>query len=284
MKLKVFTKRLLKFFRKHGVWSSSQIILVAIFVIPVKRGKVEVRRFVARLKRHGSVGKDRYLLMQRDEYNLLSGNWSETNKNPVVGWWDFHNSHEDYDKYLFRNLNTKNLIALDYGCGPGRMIERHHEDFKHIHGIDISQKNIEHAKRYLGNLGISNFKVWSNDGITIGQNNMYDVVYSVITLQHIASHSIRAAIFEQVFMALKPLGTFSFQMGFGKREDSVNYFEDNFEASGTNGICDVRVENPTQLENDLAKIGFINFDAVIGEPCRDLHEKWIWVQVQKPNA
>ena len=130
---------------------------------------------------------------------------------------------------------------------------------------------------------MTNANLWANNGIEIAKHNEYDLVFSVITLQHIASYTIRFSILTEIYKALKPGGVFTFQMGFGRRDDSVGYFDDEFEANTTNGGCDVRVEDSKQITEDLAKIGFEKIEFVFGEPCQDLHEKWIWVKASKPS-
>jgi SAM-dependent methyltransferase len=239
-------------------------------------------RMISKAFRRRNNGRDRYLDMQKSEYNLMARRWSPINRDPVVGWWDQHNNFKDYEKFLFRGLNTSNLVALEYGCGPGRNIERFSSRFKRIDGVDISRINIRKAIKFLANVGITNSKLWTNDGVSIKTAIQYDVVFSVITLQHIASHEVRFAIFQQMFRALRAGGTLSFQMGFGTRVDSVGYHENFYNANSTNGGCDVRVESASQIFDDLEKIGFVNLQYVLGEPCHDLHERWIWVMADKP--
>ena len=268
-------------FREQGPASGVQHVLQSTGTL-VWFAIEKFARFGSRLTRFGSKKTNRYLRMQKSEYNLMARRWNSKNKNPVVGWWDQHNAFEDYDRFLFRGITTHGSIGLEYGCGPGRNIERFHDRFKRVDGVDISRTNIRKAKRYLGSLGVTNTNLWANNGIEIEKKDEYDVVFSVITLQHIASYSIRFSILTEVYQALKPGGIFTFQMGFGLRSESVGYFDDAFEANATNGGCDVRVEDSKDITDDLVKIGFENIDVVFGEPCQDLHEKWIWVKATKP--
>ena len=89
---------------------------------------------------------DQYIKMQFDHYEKAANKWSLENRNPVVGGYHKHDNWEDYDEYLFKRFNTEDLIALDYGTGPGRNIIKFNDRFKRIDGVDIGKKNIENAK------------------------------------------------------------------------------------------------------------------------------------------
>jgi SAM-dependent methyltransferase len=268
-------------FKQSGFKSGFKHVYVSIGNLFVF-GLQAVSRVVSKASRLGTKNTDRYLHMQKSEYNLMARQWSPKNRDPVVGWWDEHNTFKDYDVRLFRGLDTANSLALEYGCGPGRNIQRFWQRFRRIDGVDISEVNIRKAKKFLNDLGITKSKLWANDGVTIECEDSYDVVFSVITLQHIASHQVRFRILEQMFGALRPGGTLTFQMGFGSRENSVAYSDDFYEATSTNGGCDVRVDSETQILEDLESIGFVNVDFEFGDSCQDLHEKWIWVMATKP--
>lgn len=240
-------------------------------------------RLKQRIGRRNLEGSQKYLRMQTDEYENAASQWTPRRKDPLVGWWDQHNSFPDYDTLLFRNFDTEGKVALEYGCGPGRNIERYWNRFSTIDGVDISKTIVSKGVAYLRSQGIE-AKLLVNDGSDIpSQDEIYDVVFSVICLQHISSHAIRMRIFEEIYRVMKPGGLLAFQMGFGRRPDSVSYFSNDFEAGGTNGARDVRIENTQDLEADLSSLGFEKTNWVFGDPCQDLHEKWIWVQAFKPN-
>jgi SAM-dependent methyltransferase len=223
-----------------------------------------------------------YLNMQFNFYEQEAAKWSISNKDPVVGGYEIHNAFSDYDEFLFKDFDTKNLIALEYGCGPGRNIVRFSSRFKRIDGVDISGVNIEKAKDNLNHHNIPISQLYVNDGKSIPcYDESYDVVFSTICLQHICVHSIRFFIMQEIYRILKPSGKFCFQMGFGGRPNSVNYYDNNTGATKTNSECDVSIENEDYLISDLKKIGFKNYKSDIRIPCIDLHKNWIWVQVEK---
>lgn len=227
--------------------------------------------------------KEKYLDMQRNFYNSDAKKWSLNNKDPVVGSYDLHNSWNDYNLYLFKNFDTSNLIALEYGCGPGRNIVRFANQFKRIDGVDISEECIEKAKLNLKFNNIQEYNLKANDGNNIPfDSDSYDVVFSVICLQHICCHQIRFDIMKEVYRVLKKEGKFCFQMGLGGRHNAVNYYDNDYDATVTNSGRDVSIENEVFLKNDLLNIGFKNYKSDIRETGPgDNHKNWIWVQVEK---
>ena len=90
-----------------------------------------------------------YTKMQKNYYDSAASHWSIDNLNPVVGVFNEHNYWEDYE-YLFIDINNKkDLTVLDFGCGPGRNLVKYAEDFKQIDGVDLSNINLENAKKWI---------------------------------------------------------------------------------------------------------------------------------------
>lgn len=240
-----------------------------------------------------------YLNMQKDYYEEEANKWTLQNKNPVVGGYHKHNVWEDYDNYLFKNFDTADLIALDYGTGPGRNIIKFWNRFERIDGVDIGEKNIQNARINLDEAEIYGNNLYVCDGKSIPvESETYDVVFSVICLQHIACYDVRYSIFKDVFRVLKSGGKFCFQMGYGGRDvgshnykvyakikdiKTADYYENATDAKQTNGYHDVTVGDSKQLEKDLLEIGFNDFLFDIrptGPGCS--HAAWIYAQVTKP--
>ena len=229
---------------------------------------------------------ENYLNMQKTQYEIEAFNWSLENKNPVVGSYDEHNNWKDYDDFLFKDIETKNLIALEYGCGPARNLIRFNNIFSQIDGCDISENNIIKAKLNLNHNNIKNYSLYICDGKSIpAEDKFYDLIFSVICLQHIACYDIRFNIFKDIYRCLKPNGYFCFQMGFGKKNNFniSNYYDNSFNVNITNGLHDVIIEDEKYLINDLQqKLNFKNYKSYIRPTGPgDYHENWIWVQVQK---
>jgi len=234
------------------------------------------------------VKEETYLQMQEKYYNAQAEKWSLRNRNPVVGSYHAHNTWSDYDYFLFKDFETTNLVALEYGVGPARNLIRFDNRFKRIDGVDISKINIEKAIINLHDAKITGNNLFVCDGKSIPCNDkQYDVVFSVICFQHICCHSIRYKILEECFRVLKPGGKLCFQMGYGGKPNhpkiSVSsYFENASSARTTNGGYDVSITKVTDIESDLSEIGFDEFVFDIRPTGPgDNHANWIFVQVTK---
>ena len=229
------------------------------------------------------VQKDnKYTKMQLNEYNGDASQWSESNRNPVVGSFDSHNLWADYENLFKRLDNQSELIGLDFACGPGRNIVRYKDRFKRLDGVDISPINIEKAKSYTSSRGIeSNLYTSSGVDIDVVPSDTYDFVMSTIALQHICVHDIRYSIMKDIHRVLKDGGLFTAQMGYGSPSpQTVGYYENFYDATGTNRKCDVCIESPKQLEKDLLEIGFKDFQYTIGPVGPgDIHPNWIYFSV-----
>jgi ubiquinone/menaquinone biosynthesis C-methylase UbiE len=233
---------------------------------------------------------NKYTEMQARQYEEWANTWSVDNRDPVVGGFDLHNDWQDYNDYLFKDVNNTNKkICLDFGCGPGRNLVKFADTFKELHGVDISQKNLDNAVIWLqhNKKDISNHKLFLTNGTDLDriESNSYDVVMSTICFQHICVHDIRYNFLKEFYRVLKPGGVLTMQMGFGPKvetKNSVGYYDNNIDAEGTNGQMDTRVENPTELQTDLEKIGFTKFNHYI-RPVGpgDGHPNWIFFNATK---
>ena len=238
-------------------------------------------------------GLDDYVRMQRKFYirharksSVAPGNLIDDR---VVGSWKEHDEWLDYETYLMKYVRPNDeLVALDFGCGPGRNIRRWTNWFERIDGADISKVNIANLNIFLQDQ-ISESKkpnLFVTNGADCGDapSSTYDFVFSTICLQHICSHSVRFMILTDIFRILKPGGRLSIQMGYGSPSpESVGYFEDNFSAEATNRSCDTEISDVSEPKTDFDKIGFENFESWI-RPVGpgDSHPNWIFLTATKP--
>ncbi len=222
---------------------------------------------------------NKYTQMQLNQYNELAAQWSEQNREPVVGSFDAHNNWPDYE-FLFERINNQSeKIGLDFACGPGRNLVKYSRRFKRLDGVDISPINIEKARNYTTNYGVTP-TLYTSSGVDINvvPSDEYDFVMSTIALQHICVYDIRYSIMKDIHRVLKDGGIFTAQMGFGSPSPmTVGYYENYYDAEGTNRTCDVCIENIEQLTNDLFKIGFKDFQYKITKVGPgDCHPNWIY--------
>jgi len=216
--------------------------------------------------------------------NLLereAANWSLQNREPVVGWYDAHNADKN-EELLFRGAPImQGKLALEYGCGPGRNLIKFRNYFRQIDGADRSPGILSKVPLNLGDAGVPVPDLYLTDGHSLPMitNDTYDVVFSLICMQHISARQWRLELYKEFFRVLKPGGFFCFQMGYGPGHNhSVDYFHE-FDPSDN---PDVRVENVADLKKDIEDTGFVDFDHIFTEPCHDLHPQWIWIRCQKP--
>ncbi len=223
---------------------------------------------------------NKYTNMQKNVYHHGTSNHEEHNTNP------------DYWNILLGDLKNKenwdNKIALDFACGRGRNITNMFNlcDWARIDGIDISEGNISHNKTDYQN---QNSNWYCNNGVDVSdlKDNEYDFIMSTIALQHIPVYDIRKSLITDLLRTLKSGGLFSFQMGYGKEilstENRIPYFENHYDANGTNSVCDVRVQNIEDIIKDLQEIGYTNVTTEVRESYSDNgHPEWIYVKAYKP--
>lgn len=223
---------------------------------------------------------NKYTNMQKGQYAGGTSNHEE------------HNTNSDYWDILLGDLknfqNWENKIGLDFACGKGRNVTNMFSlcKWNRVDGIDISQGNIDYCK---GTYIQQSSDWYCNNGVDVSdlKSDEYDFIMSTIALQHIPVYDIRKSLITDLFRTLKSGGLFSFQMGYGSGLESelgprVSYYENHYDAPGTNSICDVRIQNPNEVIEDLEKIGFTNITTEIKESYSDSgHPNWIYVKAYK---
>jgi len=116
-----------------------------------------------------------------------------------------------YNK-IFDKKDPKKMKALEIGCGIGRILIPMSEKFGEVIGVDVSEKMIEIAKKYLKD--ISNCKVFITSGsdLSVLNDNSIDFCYSYIVFQHIPEKEIIINYVKEVYRVLKPGCLFRFQV------------------------------------------------------------------------
>lgn len=230
---------------------------------------------------------NQYSNMQRNQYNTTAAEMAVMNHRQ-------HNANPDYWNILLKPLQDNpagwaGKMALDFGCGHGRNVENMLNlapSFPRVDGCDISSQNVVYAEKYLNEKGFKDrFKLYVNNGVALDviPDNQYDFVMSTIVLQHICVYDIRFSLLKDIFRTMKSGGIFSFQMGYGPAHPVARtYYENYYQATGTNGSYDVKILDPKEAYDDLAKIGFVNINHEIRPPFDDRHSNWIFIKATKP--
>lgn len=212
-------------------------------------------------------GVEKYVKMQRKAYEKFDKDLEWHKYNIIVrpeGDYAFTNEHGEveYD-LLFGKTDHTTHTALDFGCGIGRLMSIWHNKFLKIDGVDISASCLKYASELLESKNITNNKLFLCNGYDLANisSDAYDVVYSILVLEHICVHEIRNNYFKEFYRVLKNSGTISITMK-GGIEYNINnpnwkdWYENFYDAQETNGSCDVVIKQPFDVVFDLENIGF----------------------------
>lgn len=102
-------------------------------------------------------------------------------------------------------------VALDFGCGLGRLTQPLATHFREVHGVDAAASMIAAARQYDQPGGVCNFHVNPRDDLKIFPDNKFDFIYSRIVLQHIPPEATKRYLAE-FLRVLKPGGLLMFQL------------------------------------------------------------------------
>jgi SAM-dependent methyltransferase len=98
--------------------------------------------------------------------------------------------------------------ALDFGCGVGRVTRALASRFEQVVGLDASRTMVEHARRINEDMPNASFVAGSLDRLDPGS---FDLVWSVLVLQHLAPDEVEPAV-ERLVELARPGGAVVFQL------------------------------------------------------------------------
>lgn len=75
--------------------------------------------------------------------------------------------------------------ALDFGCGIGRLTQALADRFQQVDGVDIAPSMIEQANQFNRNPEAVSYHLNERDDLAIFDDGSFDLVFSLIVLQHI---------------------------------------------------------------------------------------------------
>lgn len=132
----------------------------------------------------------------REQWERLGANdpyWAVlTDPNKRGGKWNstefFNTGKREIENVLLKvkNLGTKinNGIALDFGCGVGRLSRALAKEFRKVIAVDVSSSMLKEAQK--ANHDITNIEFIQNtaEDLVVIPENSIDFLYSNIALQH----------------------------------------------------------------------------------------------------
>ena len=113
-------------------------------------------------------------------------------------------------------------IALEIGCGPGRLLRPASELFAEIHGVDVSDEMVRLAANRLQDVPHAHVHATSGADLAQFQDNQFDFVYSYAVFQHIPSREVVFAYLAEARRVLKPGGILWCQLN-GLPEQAARY-------------------------------------------------------------
>lgn len=126
-------------------------------------------------------------------YDMISRKFSQTRKH-------FWRNLEFIGEYV-----KKGDRVLDFGCGNGRLLELLDVENIEYHGVDISQKLIEHAQEQYGNPSIE-FKKIAVQGSLPFIDEYFNTAFSIAVFHHFPSGDFRLQKAKEIYRVTKPGG------------------------------------------------------------------------------
>ncbi|MDQ3830924.1 MAG: class I SAM-dependent methyltransferase [Candidatus Tectomicrobia bacterium] len=109
------------------------------------------------------------------------------------------------------NLPLPRRKALDFGCGVGRITQALAAYFDEVSGVDIAPAMVELARTYNRHGRRCQYFVNDTNKLALFENDTFDLIYSIITLQHIKPPYIRDYL-KEFLRILTPGGLLVFQV------------------------------------------------------------------------
>ena len=240
-----------------------------------------------------------YMMMLNNEHILGTNDYRPQDKNEK--YWSFLLGPVKNNSEFWNGKK-----ALDFGTGLGRNIKNliSLAEWDSLYAVDLSQKNIDKLKSTFP----SNCNFFKTNGrnLKIFKDNSFDFVISTLVFQHLSVHKLRYQLLKEIYRVMNDEAIFTFQMGYGEnlierafpnhyfclmrtgtltipaKLKVAGYFENVYDAIGSNGELDCRVTDPNHLIQELEDIGFKNVEFLIDNSFDDyIHKKWIYIKAQK---
>ena len=145
------------------------------------------------------------------------------NARAYINWPDVPNQEDaffasgrvDYDRYVppflkKMNFDPRDKVALEIGCGIGRIARWMSQDFARYVGVDVSPEMIRKASSY--HLERADFQAISGGDLAGIANASVDFVWSFAVFQHVPDKLAIFNYFRETARVLRPGGVFRLHM------------------------------------------------------------------------
>lgn len=154
-----------------------------------------------------------------DEFGKQDPLWAiRTEPDKRGGKWDvaeFFGSGEAHVGGLVERLAELGLptrgVVLDFGCGVGRLTQAFGDHFDEVWGLDIAPSMIEGAEAFNRHGSRVHYVVNDQPDLSRFEDETFDLVFSVIVLQHIRP-DLSLGYVREFFRICKPGGAVVFQI------------------------------------------------------------------------
>ena len=106
-------------------------------------------------------------------------------------------------------------VALDFGCGVGRLLIPFAKVAREVVGLDVSPSMLQEARRNCEERGLRNVRLIRSDDALSTLVGPFDLIHSCIVFQHIPVERGRA-LFEKLLLQLSAGGIGAIQLTYSK--------------------------------------------------------------------
>ena len=153
-----------------------------------------------------------------------------------AGPWYVSTGHRADDEEFFaqgaREVDTylafcgvvpgRGQVALEVGCGVGRMTRRLSQLFDRVIAVDVSEEMLRRCRENLSSAPNVECRAVAGDGSLAGvEDGEVDVVFSYLTFQHVPEAAAQLAYFDSCARALAPGGKLAVQIRSCSRRDTL---------------------------------------------------------------
>ncbi|MEW5976528.1 MAG: glycosyltransferase [Acidobacteriota bacterium] len=199
------------------------------------------------------------------------------NLSPEERWQALKLSGEKSVEAVLKNLPARpDWSILELGCGIGRVIKPLRKRFERVDGVDISEKMIQFASRYLAD-DAQNGALFLNNGCDLKPlaDSQYDLVYSIIVFQHIRSISVVRSYLREIARVLKPGGYFRLQV-YDKTNPSLGSYDEEALPNVQHGMTG----NGYSVEELCTLLTEHGYDIIETEHS----SPWLWITARTPES